>query len=359
MHTPRGPGIRRSSSAPTSATDLSRRDFTINAIAVEVPSRRVIDPHHGWEDLRAGVLRTPSDPKESFSDDPLRMLRMARFASVLGFRPDDDAVGAATAMASDLQTVSAERIQVELDKLMVGQRVSRGLDLLVLTGLAEYMIPEVAALRMERDPAHHHKDVYAHTLAVVENCERNDVVLRLAALFHDIGKPATREFHSGGTVSFHHHDVVGARMTRHRMRELKYPKGIIREVSELVRLHLRFHGYSDGDWSDSAVRRYVHDADTPERLRRLNLLTRADVTTKDKRKRRRFATAMDHLEERIQVLSEREAVEAVRPAIDGGQMMAYLGCRAWAAGRKGLGPPEGPGTGARAGVRGGRVCPAR
>ncbi|MEE8600154.1 CCA tRNA nucleotidyltransferase [Euzebya tangerina] len=305
--------------------DLARRDFTINAIAVRVPDRLVVDPHHGWEAIRAGTLRTPSDAKVSFSDDPLRMLRMARFAAVLGFVPDDEAVAAATAMAADLTAVSAERIQVELDKLMVGEHVGRGLDLLVGTGLAEYIIPEVSALQMERDPAHHHKDVYAHTLAVVESCDADDLILRLAALFHDIGKPATREFHPDGTVSFHHHDVVGARMTRHRMRELKYSKDMIREVSELVRLHLRFHGYSDGEWTDSAVRRYVHDAETTDRLRRLNLLTRADVTTRDKRKRRRFARAMDDLEERIEILAEREAVDAVRPAIDGTQMMAYLG----------------------------------
>ncbi|AXV09749.1 tRNA nucleotidyltransferase [Euzebya pacifica] len=306
-------------------TDLSRRDFTVNAMAVRMPDHTVFDPFGGWEDLRDRVLRTPIDPHTSFSDDPLRMIRMARFASSLGFRPDDAAVRAATELADQLRTVSAERIQIELDKLLMGRHFAVGMDLLVDTGLADIFLPEVPALRMERDPVHHHKDVYAHTLAVVEGCDREDVVLRLAALLHDIGKPATREFHKGGMVSFHHHDVVGARMAKARLRELKYPREVIRDVAHLVRLHLRFHGYADDEWTDSAVRRYVNDAGSPAQLRRLNALTRADVTTRDKRKKRRFAAAMTDLEDRIDRLKEEEELNAVRPALDGHQMMAYLG----------------------------------
>ncbi len=307
------------------ATDLSRRDFTVNAIAVRLPDHHVVDPFGGWEDLRAGILRTPVDAAMSFGDDPLRMIRLARFTATLGFTPDRRAIEAATAMAESLDTISAERIQVELDKLVVGEHFSAGMDLLVETGLAERFIPEVPALRMQRDPAHHHKDVYTHTLAVVESCPRDDVVLRLAALLHDVGKPATREFHGDGNVSFHHHDVVGARITRQRLRELKYSREVIRDVSELVRLHLRFHGYSEGEWTDGAVRRYVTDAGTPDQLRRLNLLTRADVTTKNKARKRRFALAMDHLESRIEALKEEEELQAIRPAVDGTQIMAYLG----------------------------------
>ena len=305
--------------------DLARRDFTCNAIAVRVPDRHVVDPFGGWEALRDKVLSTPVDPKASFADDPLRMIRMARFAATLGFVPDEDAVAAATAMAEQLQTISAERIQAELDKLVCGEHVALGMDLLVSTGLAEEFLPEVPALRMTSDPIHHHKDVYAHTLAVVEGCDRSDVILRLAALLHDIGKPDTREFHDDGTVSFHHHDVVGARMTRRRLKALKYPKDVIRDVSHLVALHLRFHGYGDDVWTDSAVRRYVNDAGSPAQLRRLNALTRADATTRNKRKKRRFAQAMNDLEARIERLQAQEELDAVRPALDGHQMMAYLG----------------------------------
>jgi poly(A) polymerase len=317
--------------------DLLRRDFTVNAIAVRVPDRRVTDPSGGWEDLRDGVLRTPVEARASFADDPLRMLRLARFAATLGFRADDAAVEAATAMAEELRTVAAERVQVELDKLLQGAHVAAGLDLLVGTGLADVVLPELPALRMARDPGHHHKDVYAHTLAVVEGCPADDPVLRMAALLHDIGKPATRELHGDGTVSFHHHDVVGARMARERLRALRYPKDVVRDISELVRLHLRFHGYSEGAWTDSAVRRYVADAGSPEQLRRLNLLTRADVTTANQARRRRFARAMDDLEARIEALEAQQALDAVRPAVDGHQIMAYLGVgpgpvvgRAWA-----------------------------
>lgn len=305
--------------------DLARRDFTINAVAVSVPDRRVVDPHGGWEDLREGVLRTPIDAKTSFGDDPLRMIRMARFVATLGFEADADAVGAATSMNRELHGVSAERIRSEFDKLVTAPHVARGMDMLVHTGLAEVFLPELPALRMQRDPGHHHKDVYAHTLAVVQNCPADDTILRLAALLHDIGKPATREFNRDGTVTFHHHDVVGARMARHRLQALRYPKDVVRDVAQLVRLHLRFHGYSQGEWTDSAVRRYVNDAGDPVQLRRLNILTRADVTTRNAAKRRHFARAMDHLEARIQDLADRDALEAVRPALDGHQIMAYLG----------------------------------
>lgn len=305
--------------------DLSRRDFTVNAIAVRLPDRMLVDPFGGWEDLKAGVLRTPVEAKTSFGDDPLRMVRLARFTATLGFTPDADAVAAATAMADELRNVAAERIQAELDRLLCGAHVAAGMDLLVETGLADVILPELPALRMQHDPLHHHKDVYAHTLAVVEGCPDDDPVLRMAALLHDIGKPATREFHGDGTVSFHHHDVVGARMARARLRELKYSREVIRDVSELVRLHLRFHGYSEGEWTDAAVRRYVNDAGSPEQLRRLNLLTRADVTTRNAAKRRRFARAMDHLEERIEALAAQEELDAIRPAVDGTQVMAYLG----------------------------------
>lgn len=305
--------------------DLSRRDFTVNAIAVSVPDHRVVDPFGGWEALRDKTLSTPIEAKTSFSDDPLRMIRMARFAATLGFVPDEAAVAAATELADELETISNERIQAELDKLICGEHFRMGMDLLVETGLADRFLPEVSALRMERDPQHHHKDVYAHTLAVVEGCPRDDVILRMAALLHDIGKPATREFHPGGLVSFHHHDVVGARMARARLRELKYSKDVVKSVSHLVAMHLRFHGYADDAWTDSAVRRYVNDAGSPDQLRRLNQLTRADVTTRDKRKKRRFAQAMNDLEARIEVLAEQEALQAIRPALDGHQMMAYLG----------------------------------
>lgn len=305
--------------------DLSRRDFTVNAIAVQVPDRRVVDPFDGWADLRAGLLRTPVDAEASFADDPLRMVRLARFAATLGFTPSDDAVKAASVMADAINEVSAERIRDELDRLLCGAHVSRGVDLLVDTGLADRFLPEVPALRMERDPLHHHKDVYRHTMAVVEGVPAEDPILRMAALLHDIGKPATREFQPGGKVTFHHHEVVGARMARARLRALRYPKETVQQVGDLVFLHLRFHGYADGDWTDSAVRRYVRDAGSPEQLRRLNQLTRADVTTRDRAKARRFARAMDDLEERIARLREQEEFERLRPPLDGHQIMAHLG----------------------------------
>ena len=305
--------------------DLSRRDFTCNAMAVDLQRRRFVDPFGGLADLRRRLLRTPLSAETSFADDPLRMVRLARFAAVLAAEVDPGALAAATAMASQLSTISRERLRDELDKLVVAPAVGRGLDLLCDTGLAEQFIPEVSALRMEHDPAHHHKDVYAHTIAVVEGCPPDDPVLRLAALLHDIGKPATRRFVPGGKVTFHHHEVVGAKLARKRLTALRYPGKTIDEVSDLVLLHLRFHGYQDQGWTDSAVRRYVRDAGSQLQYERLNLLTRADVTTQNKRKARALHAAMDELERRVEALREREELEALRPPLDGHQIMQHLG----------------------------------
>jgi poly(A) polymerase len=305
-------------------TDLSRRDFTVNAMALRLPEHRFVDPFGGLADLRDRVLRTPIDPATSFGDDPLRMVRLARFAAVLDAEPEPATRAAATAMAAQLDTVSRERIRAELDRLIVARGQGKGIDLLCNTGLADRFMPEIPALRMERDPIHHHKDVYHHTLAVVDRCP-GDLTLRLAALLHDIGKPATRQFHRGGRVTFHHHEVVGARMAERRLKELRYPNEVIRDVTHLVLLHLRFHGYAEGEWTDSAVRRYVADAGTPEQLDRLNLLTRADVTTRNRMKARRLAEAMDDLEARIVRLREQEELDRIRPAIDGNDIMARLG----------------------------------
>lgn len=305
-------------------TDLSRRDFTVNAMAVRVPEHRFIDPFGGLGDLRDRVLRTPVSPEISFGDDPLRMVRLARFAALLEAEADEATQAAAAAMADQLGEISRERIRDELTRLITAPGQARGMDLLCATGLADQFIPEVPALRMEHDPLHHHKDVYSHTLAVVDRCPPQDLVLRLAALLHDIGKPATRQFHPGGKVSFHHHEVVGARMARARLTQLRYPGDVVGQVCELVFLHLRFHGYADGGWTDSAVRRYVRDAGSPEQLRRLNLLTRADVTTRNAAKARRLARGMDDLEARIARLGEQEELARIRPALDGRQIMSYL-----------------------------------
>jgi poly(A) polymerase len=305
--------------------DLSRRDFTCNAMAVDLQRRRFVEPFGGLADLRRRLLRTPLPAETSFADDPLRMVRLARFVAVLDAEVDPDAVAAATAMASQLSTISRERLRDELDKLVVAPAVGRGLDLLCDTGLAEEFLPEVSALRMERDPAHHHKDIYAHTIAVVEGCPPGDPVLRLAALLHDIGKPATRRFVPGGKVTFHHHEVVGAKLARRRLTALRYPGRIIDEVSDLVLLHLRFHGYQDQGWTDSAVRRYVRDAGSQLQYERLNLLTRADVTTQNKRKARALHAAMDELERRVEALRKQEELEALRPPLDGHQIMQHLG----------------------------------
>ncbi|HUH07576.1 MAG TPA: CCA tRNA nucleotidyltransferase [Egibacteraceae bacterium] len=306
-------------------TDLSRRDFTINAMAVRLPDHLFVDPFGGLADLRRLLLRTPLDPEISFSDDPLRMVRLARFAAVLGASADEGTLKAAGAMADSLASISRERIRDELNRLLVSPKPAHGMDLLCETGLAGQFLPEIPALRMERDPLHHHKDVYAHTLAVVERCApAEDLVLRLAALLHDIGKPATRRFHSGGKVSFHHHEEVGARMAQARLRELRYSGAVIDQVCQLIALHLRFHGYAEGEWTDSAVRRYVRDAGAPEQLRRLNELTRADVTTRNRAKALRLADAMTDLEERIARLAVEEETAKVRPALDGNQIMEHL-----------------------------------
>ncbi|MFE2348393.1 CCA tRNA nucleotidyltransferase [Kitasatospora cineracea] len=310
--------------------DLVRRDFTVNAMAVDLPGRQFVDPHRGLDDLEARVLRTPATPEESFSDDPLRMMRAARFAAQLDFEPAPEVVAAMTAMAERITIVSAERVQAELNKLLLAEHPVKGLRLLVDTGLADHVLPELPALRLESDEHHRHKDVYEHSLTVLEQAialetEGPDLVLRLAALLHDIGKPRTRRFESDGRVSFHHHEVVGAKMTRKRMRELKYSNELVNEVAKLVELHLRFHGYGGGEWTDSAVRRYVTDAGPL--LSRLHKLTRSDCTTRNKRKAAALARTYDSLEERITALQAQEELDAIRPALDGNEIMELLGLR--------------------------------
>jgi len=303
--------------------DLSRRDFTINAMALSLPDARLVDPFGGTADLAAKVLRTPLSAEESFSDDPLRMLRAARFLTRYELKPDDELVAAVEAMGERLEIVSAERVRDELDRLLVLDDPSPGLWFLADTGLADHFLPELGAMRLEQDPIHRHKDVLAHTIAVVRNTSPR-LVLRLAALFHDIGKPATRDYGPKG-VTFHHHEVVGARMTRARMKALKYPNDVRDDVSQLVFLHLRFHGYGDDAWTDAAVRRYVRDAG--HLLDDLNELTRCDCTTRNRRKAEQLSRRMDALEERIAALREQEAVDALRPDLDGQQVMALLGVR--------------------------------
>jgi poly(A) polymerase len=302
-------------------TDLSRRDFTVNAIALRLaPSPEMIDPHGGLVDLGAGVLRTPIDPEISFGDDPLRMLRLFRFVSTLGFAPDPATLEAARRMVGRISIVSAERIRGEIDRLLVGDHVEAALWGFVDSGLADLVLPELPALAVEQDPIHHHKDVLAHTIAVVAKCPP-DATVRLAALFHDVGKPATRNFDEAG-VSFHHHEVVGARLTRARMRELRYPNDEIDAVSDLVYLHMRPHTFKMG-WTDRAVRRYVRDAGPL--LDRLNTLVRCDVTTRNTKLARTIQRRIDELEERIADLAEREELASIRPPIDGNQVMAHLG----------------------------------
>ncbi|MEZ5177425.1 MAG: CCA tRNA nucleotidyltransferase [Acidimicrobiales bacterium] len=302
------------------AEDLSRRDFTVNAMALRVPEPDLIDPFGGAADLAAGRLRTPLSPEVSFTDDPLRMLRAARFIAGYGLSPDADLVAAVRANAERLQIVSAERIRDELDKLLVVPDPSAGLWFVVDTGLADLFLPELSAMRLEQDPIHHHKDVLAHTLAVVAKTEPERIV-RLAALLHDVGKPKTRSFGDGG-VTFHHHEVVGARMARDRMQALKYPTDVVEAVRLLVYLHLRFHTYGMG-WTDAAVRRFVRDAG--DQLDRLIELTRCDVTTRNKRKADRLAARMDELERRIAELGAEEELKAMRPDLDGRQVMEHLG----------------------------------
>jgi poly(A) polymerase len=302
-------------------TDLSRRDFTINAMAVRLPDGEFVDPFEGVRDLGAKRLDTPLDPEVAFADDPLRMLRAARFVSQLGVAPAPRVVEAITGMRERLGIVSAERIREELEKLLAGESVGAGLSLLVETRLADEFLPELPALRLEQDPVHRHKDVLRHTVAVVERLAPEPPRLRLAGLLHDIGKPATRQITPEG-VSFHHHEVVGARMAEQRLRELRYPNATVDDVRKLVELHLRFHGYGDG-WTDAAVRRYVRDAGPL--LDELNQLTRADCTTRDPRRAERFARLQDELEERIARLAEQENLDAMRPPLDGRQVMEHLG----------------------------------
>ncbi|MFI8947773.1 CCA tRNA nucleotidyltransferase [Streptomyces sp. NPDC053750] len=308
--------------------DLVRRDFTVNAMAVALPEKEFIDPHGGLDDLAARLLRTPGTPEESFSDDPLRMMRAARFAAQLDFEVAPEVVAAMKDMAARIDIVSAERVRDELNKLILSAHPRKGLTLLVDTGLAERVLPELPALRLERDEHHRHKDVYDHTLIVLEQAmalesEGPDLTLRLAALLHDIGKPRTRRFESDGRVSFHHHEVVGAKMTKKRMTALKYSNDLVKDVSRLVELHLRFHGYGTGEWTDSAVRRYVRDAGP--QLDRLHKLTRSDCTTRNKRKASALSRAYDGLEERIAQLQQQEELDAIRPDLDGNQIMEILG----------------------------------
>ena len=300
--------------------DLSRRDFTINALALRLPDMELFDPFDGLGDLAAGRLRTPLDPETSFADDPLRMLRAARFAARFALTPDPDLVAAVERMHGRLSIVSAERIRDELDKMVMIDIPSGALWFVVRTGLAEEFLPELPALAVEQDPIHRHKDVLAHTLAVVDKTSKAKV-LRLAALFHDVGKPRTRAITDGG-VSFHHHEVVGARMTRVRMEALRYPATEVDTVVRLVELHLRFHTYRLG-WTDKAVRRYVRDAGPL--LDQLNELTRCDCTTRNPRKAKALALRMDELEVRIAELREREELDALRPDLDGNQVMELLG----------------------------------
>ncbi|MHB8456310.1 MAG: CCA tRNA nucleotidyltransferase [Acidimicrobiales bacterium] len=301
------------------ALDLSRRDFTVNAMALELGVRELIDPYGGLDDLAARRLRTPGDPRASFSDDPLRMMRAARFTAGYQLDPDAALLEAIKEMHERLSIVSAERIRDELDKLLTLPDPSAGLWFLVRTGLAGEFIPELPALELQQDPVHRHKDVLAHTLAVVAKTSPSKV-LRLAALFHDVGKPKTRAVGPEG-VSFHHHDIVGARMARDRMKTLRYPSEEIEDVSKLVELHLRFHTYQMG-WTDSAVRRYAHDAG--ELLDQLNELTRCDCTTRNAARAKALGARMDELERRLDELRQSEELAALRPELDGVEVMAAL-----------------------------------
>jgi poly(A) polymerase len=311
--------------------DLSRRDFTVNAMAARLPGYELVDPFGGLDALREGVLRTPGRPQDSFSDDPLRIMRAARFAAKLGFTVADDVRAAMTEMAARLEIVSTERIEGELVKLMLTPDPALGIDVLVQTGVADEVLPEVSMLRMEADEHHRHKDVYQHSLTVLRQAIEleprygldGDLTVRLAALLHDIGKPKTRSLLPDGRVAFHLHEVVGAKMARRRLTLLRFPKDVVRDVSRLVELHLRFHGYGDGEWTDSAVRRYVRDAGPL--LTRLHVLTRADCTTRNRAKAERLARAYDGLEQRIAELSEREELARIRPELDGDEIMRILG----------------------------------
>lgn len=316
--------------------DLSRRDFTVNAMAIRVPQLEFVDPFDGLVDLAAGLLRTPIAAEKSFDDDPLRMMRAARFTAQLGFDVEESAFAAIQAMAERISIVSGERVRDELNKLLVSADPVRGLTVLVDSGLAAHVLPELPGMKEASDEHNRHKDVFSHSMTVLQQAidletgpdgpvPGPDLILRLAALLHDIGKPATRKFEANGTVSFHHHELVGAKMTARRMRELKYDKDTIKAVSRLVELHLRFHGYGDGAWTDSAVRRYVTDAGPL--LERLHRVTRADCTTRNKNKARRLSAAYDSLEERITQLAAQEELAAIRPDLDGQQIMEILGIK--------------------------------
>lgn len=310
--------------------DLKRRDFTINAMALKLPQRVFVDPHEGLRDLQLRTLRTPSAPEISFSDDPLRMMRAARFSSQLDLVIDPQAFDAMVELKDRIRIVSAERIRDEFSKLLLTDTPTTGLELLVDSGVASIVLPELTALKLETDEHMRHKDVYQHSLTVLRQAidyEKNyalakDLIIRLAALLHDIGKPATRRL-DGNVVSFYHHDVVGAKLAKKRLSELRFSNEVIDSVSRLIELHLRFFGYSDSQWSDSAVRRYVRDAG--EMLDRLHILTRADVTTRNQKKAERLAHAYDDLERRIAELREQEELDSIRPDLDGNQIMEILG----------------------------------
>ncbi|WP_300266259.1 CCA tRNA nucleotidyltransferase [Microbacterium sp.] len=313
--------------------DLARRDFRVNAMALQVPEIKLIDPTGGVEDLVTGILRTPADPNVSFGDDPLRMLRAARFSAQLDFDIEPETRDAITRLRETLKIVSPERIQGELVRLMQTDDPVRGIRVLVDTGLIDEFLPEISALRLEVDEHHHHKDVYEHSLTVLQQAiqleqSRNpeaepDVPLRIAALLHDIGKPRTRKLEDGGAVTFHHHDVVGSRMARKRLNALRFDGDTTDAVAKLIELHLRFFGYAEGAWTDAAVRRYVRDAG--DELERLHILTRADVTTRNRRKAARLAGAYDDIEKRIAALREQEELDAIRPELDGNQIQQILG----------------------------------
>ncbi len=326
--TSRKPDVRYGTSLEE---DLGRRDFTVNAMAARLPGYEFTDPFGGFEALREKVLRTPGPPERSFGDDPLRILRAARFAAKLGFTVADEVRAAMTDQAERLEIVSAERIRSELTKLMLTPDPALGIDVLVQTGVADEVLPEVSRLRMEADEHHRHKDVYQHSLTVLRQAIAleprygldGDLTVRLAALLHDIGKPKTRTLLPDGRVAFHLHEVIGAKMTKRRLTALRFPNDVIRDVSQLVELHLRFHGYGEGDWTDSAVRRYVRDAGPL--LTRLHVLTRADCTTRNRAKAARLARAYDGLEQRIAELSEQEELARLRPELDGNEIMRILG----------------------------------
>ena len=315
--------------------DLLRRDFTVNAMAIELTTTTptFIDPHNGVRDLLTKTLKTPGSPELSFGDDPLRMLRAARFAAQLGFEIAPELLTSMSAMAARLEIISAERIRDEFIKIVLSPNPRIGITTLVDTGLCDQFLPEIPKLRLEIDEHHHHKDVYEHTLTVVEQSMALEtrlgganLVIRLAALMHDIGKPKTRALIEGGGVSFHHHEVVGSRMTKERMRKLRFDHDLIEDVAKLVFLHLRFHGYGGGEWTDSAVRRYVRDAG--ELLTHLHVLTRADCTTRNKKKAENLAGNYDHLEARIAALMEQEELLKIRPDLDGHAIMEILGIKA-------------------------------